>query len=321
MVELREAWADASPQADDDESLFDNVAGDVVVLVETYFDESYDPKLLCVAGYSFTSRNARLLDGEWRKMLLRYKRLPYFRMSICNASANIRPAPFDRLNDQECVAIATEAIGLINKYASVGYAVTIDQKAFYKRVTKKGLVSTPYEFCSWLCLSAARSEMHKIVPFLTGMSFFFEAGFENQSEANRMMNRIFKDPGLRQFYKYKEHRFVVKSASRPTQAADLIAWQWYKDMIRRANGATKPRGDLAALTTGTQHYMVHATDERLQEFVEQINARAGTPIGNEIAGIALKNPDSTLFPKRLGELGSREEYEELKRQYPERFKT
>ena len=130
-----------------------------VVIVNSYFDESYDNHILCLAGYSFTSRNARMLDEEWRKMLIRYRHLPYFRMSLCNAKD--RGEPFDKLNDTECIDLAIEAIGLINKFASIGYAITIDKKAFNRIITKRGVVSTPYEFCSWLCLTASRSEMHK----------------------------------------------------------------------------------------------------------------------------------------------------------------
>jgi hypothetical protein len=61
------------------------------------------------------------------------------------------------------------------------------------------------------------------------MSFFFEAGFMHEGLANRMMNRIFKAPQLCEFYRYKAHVFVDKKEARPTQAADLLPWQWYKD--------------------------------------------------------------------------------------------
>jgi hypothetical protein len=53
--------------------------------------------------------------------------------------------------------------------------------------------------------------------------------------------------------------------------------------------------------------------------VDAINARASTPIGNEIAGIALANPSSPLFPKKPGESGSQTAYERLKAEYLERF--
>jgi hypothetical protein len=288
--------------------------GDIIVITHSYFDESYDADVLCVAGYTFTGAGALELDREWRRMLARYGNLPFFRMSACNQHR----WPFDSLTKTQCIAIATDAIGLINKYALFGHAVTIDQKAFNKTITSKGVVSTPYELCSWLGLTAVRAEISKKWP-ITGMSFFFEAGFSHQTQAERMMKRIFQSPQLRQLYAYKAHTFVVKEDCRPTQAADLLAWQWYKDLTRRAKGATQPRGDLRALVEKTQHYMLHADNHLLQKLVEDMNARAGSPLGNEIAGIAMRNPDSSLFPKHPGESGSAEEYEKLKRGYPDRF--
>lgn len=284
---------------------------EIAVFLKAYFDESYDDNLLCVAGYVFTNRNARLLDGEWKKMLARYKRLPFFRMSACNA----RQSPFDRLTDFECIRVATEAIALINRYAEFGCAITVDPKAFNKIVTKKGAVGSPYEYCSWLCLISARKESfakHKN----KSMSFFFEAGFKDHGRADTMMSRIFSLPQHRSFYNYKSHVFIDKAECGPIQAADLLAWQWYKDATRRANGATKSRGDLMALMKGTSHYAMHSNAERLQDTVDRINARAGSPLGNVIAGVALNNPSSPLFPKKSGEDGSVEAFEELKKQNP-----
>ena len=153
------------------------------------------------------------------------------------------------------------------------------------------------------------------------MKFVFEAGFADQGQANRMMNNIFRSPQLHSFYQYEGHSFLEKDKCRPTQAADLLAWQWYKDINRRSKGLLKPRGDLAALLKGTPHFALHATADMLQELISQINARAGTPLGNEIAGIAVRNPDSPLFPKRIGEQGSANEYKKLMDQYQERVKS
>jgi hypothetical protein len=255
------------------------------VFLKSYFDESYDDALLCVAGYSFTSANARHLDEDWRKMLARHARLPFFRMSACNANQY----PFDSFSKQECIDVASEAIGLINKYAGFGYAVTVDQKLFHKVIGRNGFVSSPYEFCSWVCLSAVKMEFGKLFPE-SNMRFFFEAGFRHQNLANKMMIRIFKSPQLREQYRYKSHTFVDKKDSRPTQAADLLAWQWYKDSIRRRNGIFKPRGDLFALTRGTKHYVLHADSDKLAALVELLNG---------LASLALSDAEAHLLSKRL----------------------
>jgi hypothetical protein len=262
-----------------------------------------------VAGYSFTSANARKLDEKWKAMLRRFE-LPYFRMSACNANMY----PFDKLSAQQCIDVATEAIGLIKEFALVGYAVTVDQHAFDRIVTRNGFVSTPYEFCALLCLVSAREITHHLS---SRMAYFFEAGFPHQGVANNMMNRIFTD--TKEWYKYKSHSFVDKIDCRPCQAADLLAWQWYKQAKRAEQGKTVPRGDLFALLEGPQHMVLHADARILQEMVDAFCAKAGSPLGNEIAGLCMRNPKHPIFPKRPGESGSVEAYERLKAQYPERF--
>src|SRR5215471_10652228 len=108
-----------------------------------------------------------------------------------------------------------------------------------------------------MCLVAVRAEIDKLIA-PGPMSFFFESGFKDQKVANRMMTNIFGAPQLRSLYRYKQHAFVDKTQVRPIQAADLLAWQWYKSATRLANGITRPRGDLAALFGGTPHYVMHA---------------------------------------------------------------
>ena len=180
------------------------------MLIKSYFDESYNERLLCVAGYSFTSKNARDLDVEWRKMLARHGRLPYFRMSACNANQY----PFDKMSSTECTDVATEAIRLVNKYAGLGYAITVDKHDFRRVVGGNGFVSTPYEFCAWLCLSAVKMEFGRRFP-IGGTSFFFESGFEHEKLAKRLMSKIFTSPELREKYNYKAHAFVDKIEKSP----------------------------------------------------------------------------------------------------------
>jgi len=128
-------------------------------------------------------------------------------------------------------------------------------------------------------------------------------------------------PELQTSYRYKAHAFVDKADIRPIQAADLLAWQWYKSATRLAKGILKPRGDLITLLEGTLHWTFHANADRLQDLVDRINLFVGSPMGNEIAGIALINPSSPLFPKRRSEAGSSKAYEELKKEYRSRFRA
>jgi hypothetical protein len=290
---------------------------DIVVITQSFFDESYgDGKnILCVAGYTFTGTGAREFDRDWRKMLRRYE-LPFFRMSACNYGA----WPFDKLSEQECIEVETEAINLIGRYAVFGNAVTVDEDGFERIITSDGIVSTPYELCAWIGLTAARHELGKRWP-VTGMSFFFEEVFKHQPQADRMMKNLFQSAELKAFYAYKSRSFVSKEECPPAKGADLLAWQWWKDFTRRQEGKTKSRGDLEALLSKVPHRALHIDEATMKQMVSELNRMAGSPLGNEIAGIAVRNPGSRFFSREHGMSGSAEEYEKLKAKYPERFKT
>lgn len=205
-----EAWDDGDSVFADFVRTVSSEEEDFIVLIKSYFDESYDRDLLCVAGYSFAAPKAREFDKEWGEMLGDYK-LPYFRMSACNAGKD----PFDKLSEAECIAVASDAIKLIGKYAHIGYAVTVNKKDFSKIITPKGFVSTPYEFCAFFCLVAARDETREAFKSIK-ISYVFEFGFQDQGLANQMMNRIFREPGMREWYAYKSHNFFDKTECRPT---------------------------------------------------------------------------------------------------------
>jgi hypothetical protein len=68
---VAEPALDAQRDDVDEESVFGSLVGsgenDTVVIISSYFDESYDDDIMCVAGYSFSTRNARLLDDCQRR--------------------------------------------------------------------------------------------------------------------------------------------------------------------------------------------------------------------------------------------------------------
>jgi hypothetical protein len=63
------------------------------------------------------------------------------------------------------------------------------------------------------------------------MAYFFESGHKSQSEANTIMNSLFRETKMRQAFRYSAHTFADKTRFHALQAADLLAWQWCKDTI------------------------------------------------------------------------------------------
>lgn len=244
-----------------------------MAILEAYFDESYGSGgPLCVAGYVFNKTNARSLDKEWRGMLRRWK-LPYFRMSAC---AHYAPPFKDVLRKDQCVEVEKEAIALIRRHALCGVAATVDEEVF-ERVTKRGLIAhlsaNPYEFCAWTCALMVRNwaeDSFKGGP--SSITYFFEAGHQHQNQANVMMDKIAKDERARALSMYAGHAFVEKLDARPTQAADLLAWQWFTDCKRRVQPKYAPRKDLAALIENKpRHLVMHADESYLTEMLSDMD--------------------------------------------------
>lgn len=225
--------------------------------MEAYFDESYGPDspYLCVAGYLFESERAKALEVEWRKLLLKYS-LPFFHMCDC-AHGN---KPFHALSDKQRVSAQTEAMELVKAHAALGIAVSIDEE-HYRAPYDSPLVENPYSFG---CLQAMISVQNWAEETNYGgeIAYFFEAGHKHQIEANRFMDRVFREPLLRDRFRYAGHAFVPKVSSGAIQCADIIAWQWYTQTRHMAEG--KPmRKDLVSLFEATIEHQ-HYTKEKIE---------------------------------------------------------
>jgi hypothetical protein len=198
--------------------------------------------------------------------------LPYFRMSACNA----RRKPFDQLSEAQCIAVATKAIALIKEYSSVGFAIAVNPASLEQTLqgeASNGILSTAYEHCVWMALVAVRSwadETHQ----KGQIAYFFEAGEQHQTKANRLMQAIFAKTNLRNRYRYQSHSFIPK-ATYPEQAADLLAWQFMKECTRLSEGTKRPpRKDYASLVCndGSHYVCLAQPDDMYRAHAEMLKA-------------------------------------------------
>jgi hypothetical protein len=218
---------------------------DAVALIEAYFDESgsHDGSpVLCVGGYVFEKHACQALDREWKAVLDRYG-LPYFHMIDC---AQYAPPFKPTIARSECVEVEKAMIKIVHEH-SLGVAVALDEREYNTIFPPPHPFGSAYTYCCWLCLTAIYGWIMKS-HFEGDIAYFFEAGHSSQAEANRLMNWIFSDAGLRGDYRYQSHAFVQKEKARPVQAADLLVWQHATHLKRMMRGGTRPRLDYLALT-------------------------------------------------------------------------
>jgi hypothetical protein len=254
---------------------------DLVAFLECYFDESgsHDGSpALCVAGYLFEKEHCKALDLGWKAVLDQYK-LPFFHMTDCAHNQ----WPFDHLSRDECIEAEKAMIALINEHAELGVAIAVNEQDYWHLFGPNSPGGSPYSFCCWQVLAGIRNWIQKN-NFEGEISYFFEAGHASQSEANRIMSRIFTDPGLRAGYHYASHSFVDKEKLRPLQTADILAWQWHTQMKRWLKNDHRRRADFQALAAKPRHEMFIGNRKNLARVIACHRYYQGLPVRDGITG-------------------------------------
>lgn len=240
--------------------------GYVAGMVETYFDESgtHDgSEVLCVAGYIFDSGSAVKLTSQWNSMLAGAG-LPYFHMSECAPCGGI----YSHLSMPQCDALAREAIGLIRKYMTLGYAVTVET-AHANLIPTGGIYRSPYTFACWQALLNVRNWANE-VGYQGDIAYFFEAGHESQGETSSIFERLFKHSYLKRAYRPSSLSFAEKANAVLLQCADLYAWHSFVGRKRLMNGEGL-RKDYLALVEDSPHFVSHYGKVQLENFAEEVN--------------------------------------------------
>lgn len=241
-------------------------------LIEAYYDESDStsepnlPQVLCVGGYLFDSDAARALESEWKPLLQKYG-LTYFHMASCNSQWG----EFEQYTDDECVVIQTEFFEVLKRRARRGFAASVElrHKDLLPSYLRQGIeIISPYALLCYWCLEHARA-WTKMEGLEAQFAYFFESGYEKQSEVAKIMRDMFSDPIIKKKYLWGSDAFVPKEKAVLLQTADIIAWQWRRSQTLRLAGKTKPRGDfLSLLEIPTDS--VHFDEEKIRAFIEQI---------------------------------------------------
>lgn len=247
--------------------------GYTLQLVESYFDESESHGVLCVAGYLFEKGACVELSAQWGNVLSDHD-LDYFHMVDCAHNTG----QFKGKSKAECIEIQTKLINLIKQYAIRGYTVSFELRYAHllPSAHAHGLeIVSPYSLCCYFCLMFCR-QCAETMKFSGEIAYFFESGHKHSGEAHRLMDVIFASETLREFYRYGGHAFLDKKKARPLECADLLAWQWRKNVKERALGNNKPRKDLWSLLE-LEHFGTHFKRQTVLDMraaIQQANTNA-----------------------------------------------
>lgn len=196
-----------------------------MVIAEAFFDESGtndDDQNLCLGGYVFEGAASVAFEVEWKEMLGRYG-LKYFHMREFRQQGK---GVFKHLSNEERQASLDEGIKTIEKYATCGFAFSID-KDHFGDVAEGSPWKREYAFL-------ANQTFYGIEETFKGreagaVNYVFESGAEGWGEAEGVFKEAKAQPELEAKYRLGEFRRESKEGAVQLQAADLLVWSTLRD--------------------------------------------------------------------------------------------
>lgn len=274
-------------------SIFDQT--NIMAVIEIFSDGSNMAGYTSVASLIFRKKHLKPFEKEWDKMRRRFG-ISHFHMTDCSAARK----EFEGWTFEQRDACAREAISILVKYPLKGMAFTVKNQDFYDIIGENGIMPNPITLGVWATLFDVRHWADTNYPD-SRISYIFESGDSEQPSINNLLNSIAEDPIRSKNARYRNHAFVPKLKSYPTQAADIIAWHAAKHAKRRAEG--KPmRPDFSEIVSKLSISDVHHDRNFLEGLVEIAKKNAG-PNGERLAALVAL-ADSTHRTRGAGRIGS-----------------
>lgn len=140
-----------------------------------------------------------------------------------------------------------KSVAIINATASFVVSVSCDIAELNRLAPKSadpksrvllGGLNSAYAVCSHLAMCS----IAELADDRTEIAYFFESGDDGQPSSQKFISAIAEHPQSRKrLYKYRSHTVAVKSDSRLFEIADIIAWEWAKQVTRsRENKGMRP---------------------------------------------------------------------------------
>ena len=104
------------------------------------------------------------------------------------------------------------------------------------------------------------------------MAYLFEQGHSSAVQSMKVMDELFREPEKREQYRAVGYFFVRKEDSCAIQAADLLAWQWYKDKKNQVEG--RPRRKDCESLLQLHHNAAHLNRDGLISIITHLETMA-----------------------------------------------
>jgi hypothetical protein len=128
------------------ERMLEILRAESVLMMEAYFDESGTHKaspVVCIAGYLFTTEQARHLNREWADTLADFG-VTIFHASECGNGRG----EFQHLLPERRNELTKRIIGIIRRRMEAGFAVTMSETDFHQTPAPTWVKGGPYMICA-----------------------------------------------------------------------------------------------------------------------------------------------------------------------------
>jgi hypothetical protein len=204
----------------------------VMASFAAYFDESGthgDSRILTLAGYVAKVEQWVEFSREWDE-LLKQENLTHFHMSKFEA----RQGEFAGWDNERRLRVQQRLIGIIKRRVNFGIFCAVNLVDYEETMTEWGrdAFGSPYSFCVKLCLafvSLISQKYNRTEP----IAYFIEHGAGYNHEISESVRATFANGTMRNLLRLGSLTFIDKKAALPIQAADLLAYEVWKDASNR----------------------------------------------------------------------------------------
>jgi hypothetical protein len=264
---------------DDEGDLFDIIYPEddaAAVVLTAYLDESgrevtdgdRRADVFAVAGYIFTSRQARDFKREWKPFFSKY--------GGCHMKELVhRVGAFKGIEPEERDRLVKGAVRIIRNHALAGVVTScwVQEVEAHSPDFIRGF-SNAYSILCHMALSTvgywARLNAYANAP----IAFFIENGQEHRAEADDLISLAIRhDSELRRAYQYRSHTFADRKDVIALQAADVLAWEWTKFVSETAVVKKRPmRRSFGHLVHGRldKYRFQHFSGEKFIKYLGQV---------------------------------------------------
>lgn len=190
----------------------------------------YSPAV-AVSGYIATPKQWSNFQKEW-EIVMDIAGIPYFHMTDFVARVKEYKGWTQEKRDQIIQAL----IAVIQRNVMYGIGALVllsDYREVINTEFRQAVVGQPFTFCSKMCLFAAAQWAERI-GYKDNIRYVFDDGDQHKQDILKAHTHACTDEELSTFYRFSTGSltFGHKDKVTPIQAADILAYEMYKEMYR-----------------------------------------------------------------------------------------